>query len=137
MIDRETGTLLEPRPVTGAQRNYPIVVDEVRHRLFVGCRQPSKLMVLNTDAGKPVADVTIDVDTDDLFYNPARRRVYVSARDGSIDVIDQRDADHYRTNRRVSTVDGARTATLSREFNLFCLGVPREKSCPLRSGSFR
>ena len=50
--------------------------------------------------------------------------VSLNAGDGSIDVIDQQGADQYRTNRRISTVDGARTSTFSRDLNLFCLGVP-------------
>ena len=130
VMDRESRTLLEPWPLAGTQGNYPIDLDETRHRLFVGCRQPPRLVVLDTSSGKPVANVDISGDTDDLFYDPANRRVYVSSGDGSIDVIDQLDADHYRTLLRIPTVAGARTSAFSVALNLFCLGVPRRGSEP-------
>jgi hypothetical protein len=43
----------------------------------------------------------------------------------SIDVIEQRDADHYRSLRRIPTAAGARTSAISVALNLFCLGVPK------------
>jgi hypothetical protein len=130
VMDRESRTLLEPWSLAGTQGNYPIDLDEERHRLFVGCRQPARMVVFDTASGKPVANIDISGDTDDLFYDPARKRVYVSSGDGSIDVIDQRDADHYQSRGRIPTVAGARTSTLSAALNVFCLGVPRRGSEP-------
>jgi DNA-binding beta-propeller fold protein YncE len=130
VMDRESRTLLKPWLLAGPLGNYPIDLDEERHRLFVGCRQPARMIVFDTDSGKPVANINISGDTDDLFYDPARKRVYVSSGDGSIDVIDQRDADHYQTRGRIPTVAGARTSAFSAELNLFCLGVPRRGTQP-------
>ncbi len=128
VLDRENRTLLEPWSLAGTQGNYPIDLDEERHRLFVGCRQPAQMVVFDTGTGKPVANIDISGDTDDLFYDSARKRVYVSSGDGSIDVIDQRDADHYQSLGRIPTVAGARTSALSVALNTFCLGVPRHGS---------
>ena len=130
MVDRESRTLLQPWTLEGTQGNYPIDLDEERHRLFVGCRQPARMVVLDTATGKPVANIDISGDTDDLFYDATRKRIYVSSGDGSIDVIDQRDADHYQKRARIPTVAGARTSAFSTELNLFCLGVPRRGSEP-------
>lgn len=128
VMDRESRTLLEPWPLAGTQGNYPIDLDEERHRLFVGCRQPARMIVFDTASGKPVANVDISGDTDDLFYDPARKRVYVSSGDGSIDVIDQRDRDHYEKRGRISSAAGARTSAFSVTLNLFFLGVPKRGS---------
>jgi hypothetical protein len=130
VMDRESRKLLEPWPLAGTEGNYPIDLDEERHRLFVGCRQPARMVVFDTASRKPVANIDISGDTDDLFYDAARKRVYVSSGDGSIDAIDQLDADHYKTRERIPTVAGARTSTLSAALNLFCLGVPRRGSQP-------
>lgn len=130
VVDRESRTLLEPWSLEGTQGNYPIDLDEEQHRLFVGCRQPARMIVLDTNTGKPVVNVDISGDTDDLFYDSARKRVYVSSGDGSIDIIEQRDADHYRVLGRIPTVSGARTSALSSVLNLFCLGVPKRESTP-------
>ena len=70
VMDREARALLEPWSLTGAQGNYPIDLDEDRHRLFVGCRQPARMIVIDTASGKPVASIDISGDTDDLFYDP-------------------------------------------------------------------
>lgn len=137
VIDRESRKLFEPWPLVGVAGNYPIALDEESHRLFVGCRQPARLVVFNTDTGKPVANVDIDGGTDDLFYDPVRKRVYVSSGDGWIDVIDQRDADHYQTRGRIPTVAGARNSAFSAELNLFCLGVPRRDRHPAEIRIFR
>ncbi len=137
VADRESRTLLEPWALAGTQGNYPIDLDEEHHRLFVGCRQPPRMIVFDTGSGKPVANVDISGDTDDLFYGPARKRVYVSSGDGSIDVIEQRDADHYQAQRPIPTVAGARTSALSVELHMFCLGVPRRGSEPAEIRVFR
>jgi len=125
VMDRESRTLLQPWTLTGTQGNYPIDLDEDHHRLFVGCRQPPRMLVFDTVSGKQVASIEINGDTDDLFFDPVRKRVYVSSGDGSIDVIDQRDADHYQARRRIPTVAGARTSAISVALNVFCLGVPK------------
>ena len=88
------------------------------------------MIVFDTASGKPVSNISISGDTDDLFYDPAAKRVYVSSGDGSIDVIDQRDADHYQKQGRIPTVAGARTSAFSVALNVFCLGVPRRGSEP-------
>jgi DNA-binding beta-propeller fold protein YncE len=137
VMDRESRTLLEPWTLGGTQGNYPIDLDEDRHRLFVGCRQPPRMLVFDTASGKPVASIEISGDTDDLFYDPARKRVYVSSGDGSVDVIEQRDADHYQSRGRIPTVAGARTSALSSALNLFCLGAPRRESQPAEIRVFR
>ena len=60
----------------------PIALDEAHNRLFVGARQPAELAVFNATTGSVVPKVDINSDTDDLFYDPARKLIYVSwARD--------------------------------------------------------
>ena len=35
-------------------------------------------------------------DADDVFYDAARKRVYISGGEGFIDIFGQRDRDHYQ-----------------------------------------
>ena len=49
-----------------------MALDEADHRLFIGCRLPSKLVVLNTDTGDVVADIDISGDCDEVFYDGKR-----------------------------------------------------------------
>ena len=56
-----------------------MALDEANHRLFVGCRLPSRLVVLNTDSGDVVAKIDISGDCDDVFYDSKRHRYMRSA----------------------------------------------------------
>ncbi|MGA8220570.1 MAG: hypothetical protein WB780_02880 [Candidatus Acidiferrales bacterium] len=49
-------------------------------------------------------------DSDDLYYDPARKRVYIPGGEGYISVFQQEDADHYKLLAKVQTAIGARTA---------------------------
>src|SRR5262245_40072157 len=77
IIDREKQAVSAPWPIGKFQANFPMALDEPNHRLFIGCRKPPRLVVLDTASGKPVADLAIDGDTDDLFYDARLNRVYV------------------------------------------------------------
>jgi len=137
VIDREKRTLLDAWPLEDAQGNTPIALDEAHYRLFVGVRQPAQLMVFDTATGKPVAKVAINSDTDDLFYDPTHKRIYVSCGEGFIDVIEQRDGNHYQLLGRISTIAGARTSTFSDPLNSFYLGVPRRGDAPAEVRVFK
>ena len=74
-----------------------MALDEANHRLFVGCRLPSKLVVLNTDSGDVVAKIDISGDPDDVFYDAKRHRIYAICGAGKIDVVEQIDPKNYKT----------------------------------------
>ena len=97
---------------------------EADHRLFVVTRRPAKLLVLDTDSGKEVASYPAVGDADDLFYDLAHRRVYISGGEGSLDVFSQGDRDHYQLTGRIRTASGARTSWFVPELNRLYLAVP-------------
>ena len=66
-------------------------------------------MVLNTESGSVVASVDISGDTDDVFYDSKRHRIYAICGAGKIDIIEQTDANTYRAFAKVDTATGART----------------------------
>jgi hypothetical protein len=66
VVDRGTGAVIERFRLNGARANFPMALDEADHRLFIGCRNPAKLLVLDTETGKTVATLDIVGDTDDL-----------------------------------------------------------------------
>jgi DNA-binding beta-propeller fold protein YncE len=53
-----------------AQGNYPIALNESSHHLFVGCRRPTEVLVLDTASGKPIASVPTGGDADDMSFDP-------------------------------------------------------------------
>jgi DNA-binding beta-propeller fold protein YncE len=123
VLDRAKRAVITNWPTGQFHANFPMALDEVNHRLFVGCRRPARLVVFDTGTGKPVSDVEISGDTDDLFYDAKRKRIYISCGGGKIDVVDQRDADTYQLRERISTVSGARTSFFSPETDELFLAV--------------
>lgn len=123
VIDRATNQMIATWAMGEFHANFPMALDEANHRLLVGCRHPARLVVLDTTTGKRVSEVEIAGDTDDVFYDSARKRAYVSCGAGFIDVIDQRDADTYRLRERIPTVSGARTSYFSPEKGELYLAV--------------
>src|SRR5204863_7067312 len=95
IADLVKNTAVAKWPVTSALRNYPMALDEGHYRLLIGCRAPARMLALDTESGKQVAYIAIVGDIDDMFYDAARRRVYVMGGQGFLDVFEQKDADHY------------------------------------------
>jgi hypothetical protein len=124
VIDRETGTVTEKFRMKQAFANFPMALDEADHRLFIGCRIPAKLLVLDTETGNTIATVDIVGDTDDLFYDAADKRIYVSGGEGRVTVISQTTADKYYVAGQVSTAPGARTSFFVPETKMLYVAVP-------------
>jgi DNA-binding beta-propeller fold protein YncE len=115
---------------TGAcAANYPMALDEPAQRLFVGCRRPASLALFDTSTGKSLGAIPIVGDTDDLFYDSNRRRLYVIGGEGFIDVV-QREGDALRRVARVATRDGARTGTWVAAQDRLYVAVPSRRGQP-------
>src|SRR5207247_10648765 len=108
VVDRGGMKVIATWPVVGAKSNFPMALDEANHRVFVGCRRPAKVLVYDTASGKEVTSFDIVGDTDDLFYDGARKRLYVSGGEGYVDVFQNQDANRFARIARIATADGAR-----------------------------
>ncbi len=124
VIDREKRAVTDTWPMEKFQANFPMALDERNHRLFIGCRQLPRLVVLDTATGKPVADLAISGDVDDLFYDAPRKRLYLSCGEGFIDTIEQTRSDTYKTLSKLPTAPGARTAFFTPDLDRLYLAIP-------------
>ena len=111
-------------PVTDAAANYPMALDESTHRLYIGCRNPATVLIYDTISGKLVGSIPIVGDTDDLFFDAGRKRLYVTGGEGYIDVLEQNDADHLTRMARVASPGGARTSLYVPDQGRLYLAVP-------------
>lgn len=127
VIDREKRVVLEKWPLGDLEANFPMTLDEPGHRLLVGCRQPARLLVLDTSSGKPVQTLEISGDTDDLFLDAARKRLYLSCGEGFLDVVGGREGDHLERIARIPTRAGARTCYFSPELDRLYLALPERE----------
>ena len=128
VADAVKKTILARWPTTAARSCFPMALDEAHQRLFSGCRAPARLLVLDTSSEKTVASPEIVGDTDDLFYDAARNRIYVIGGQGFIDVFEQKDADHYERIARYPTASGARTGLFVPEWGKLFVAAPHRGS---------
>src|SRR6266567_2876853 len=112
VIDRDKSEVIARWQTDLVFGNFPMALDEANHRLFVGCRLPPKLVVLNSDSGDVVAKIDISGDPDDVFYDGKRHRIYAICGAGKIDIIEQADANIYKAAAKIDTANGARTGLL-------------------------
>lgn len=109
--------------------NFPMSLDEADHRVFVATRTPPRMAVFDTDSGHMLAALPCVQDSDDLYFDSARKRIYVAGGEGYISVFQQNDADHYQLLARIPSSLGARTAGYNgkvgkKGFDRFYLAVP-------------
>src|SRR5438876_12401436 len=123
LIDRNTHKVTD-WPLKTGKANYPMALDEANHRLFVVTRKPAQLVVLDTDSGVMVASVPCVSDSDDVYYDAARKRIYVPGGEGFISVVQQIDPDHYKSLARIPPTIGARTVLWYDKRDRFYLAVP-------------
>jgi len=124
VADRQQKAVVAHWALNEAGSNFPMALDEEHHRLFVGCRHPAKLVVLNTDNGAVVASVDIVGDSDDVYFDAARHCIYVSGGEGFITVISQKNPDAYAVTDKIPTAAGARTSFFDADKRLLFLAVP-------------
>jgi hypothetical protein len=90
--------------------------------LFSATHTPPKLFVFDIDTGKVIASLPCAVNSDDMGYDPVRKRIYITG-DGEASVFEQHDADHYVHIAEVPTGYRARTSIFVPELNRLYLGV--------------
>ncbi len=129
VINRAQMTISATWPVTVAAANYPMALDESGHRVFVGCRKPPVVLVYDTESGKQVDSVEIAGDTDDLFWDAQRQRLYVTAGEGFIDVLQSAGGTLQRTAHLASAA-GARTSLFVPTLGRLYLAVPHRGTQP-------
>ena len=122
VVDLLTGQLAARWPIPEAKSQNALVLDEPNHRLFTATHTPPMLFVFDIDTGKVIASLPCAVNSDDMGYDPVRKRIYITG-DGSASVIKQQDADHYVSVAEVPTGYRARTSIFVPELNRLYLGV--------------
>ena len=132
VVDAAKGAVTATWAVRGARSNFPMALDETNQRLFVGARSPAVLLVYDTQGGKVVAKLSIGGDTDDLFYDAQRKRVYVICGEGRVDIVRQETPDRYALETSIKTAPRARTGLFVPAEEKLYVAAPAEGSSAAR-----
>lgn len=92
-----------------------LALDEVRQRLFAVCGGNAKLVVFDIAHHRMVASLAIGRWPDSVAYDSTFQRIYCAGGLGTMTVVQQDDADHYRFLENVATHLGAHTLTVDSE----------------------
>lgn len=130
VLDRRTRRIVATWKLGAARDNFPMALDEANHRLFIACRTPAEVLVLDTESGHIVARIAAVTRADDAWYDAANKRAYVSGGGGAITVIQETDANHYGKIAQFKTADGGRTSCLVPQLNRLFLGVWGQRGQP-------
>ncbi len=122
VVDLATRELTARWPITGAETPNSMALDEPNHRLFIATRTPPKFFVFDTDSGKIVTTVPISAFNDDMWFDAARKRIYLSGSETTT-VLAQKDADHYELVAEVTTGFRAKTSLYVPQLNRFYAAV--------------
>ena len=112
VVNRRTFKLIATWNVTPARQNAMIAFDPAQHRLYVVCRDPGMVVVMNSDNGAVVATLPAPLRSDEVQYDPDAHRLYVPGGEGYMSIYDTRDADHLKLFEKVNTAPGAKTGLL-------------------------
>ena len=123
VVDRAAGKVTATWPVDEFRANFPMALDEARHRVFIGCRAPARLLAFDTQSGKRVADAALSGDIDDLFFDAASSRLVASCGEGFVDVFRVDGSERIERTHRLPSAAGARTAFFADKLG-YCLAVP-------------
>jgi len=122
VVDLPIGQLVARWPIPEAKNENALVLDEANHRLFSATHTPPKLFVLDIDTGKVIASLPCAENSDDMGYDPVRKRIYITG-DGDASVFEQQDADHYMHIAEVPTGYRAKTSIFVPQLNRLYIAV--------------
>jgi DNA-binding beta-propeller fold protein YncE len=123
VIDRSKRAIAAAWPVTEGKFCVAVDLDEADHRLFVACRSGT-LNVMDTETGKAIVTLPISKGTDDLVYDPGRKRIYITSAEGFVEVFHQSDSDHYDLIGNVPTGPMGKNLMLVSSLNRLYVAVP-------------
>ena len=128
VIDRTTMKVLAVWPVPAAEQNAMAALDEPHRRLYVGCRKPGMVVVMNSDTGAITNSVPSPLRSDQILFDQAANRLYSPGGEGFIAVYDSSDPDHLKTIAKVPSAPGAKTGILVPEMKKLILAVSPGKT---------
>ena len=107
VVDVKGRKVLAHWPVAPGGAPVGLSIDPTKRRLFIGCRNPQKLIVMSTDDAKVIADLPIGAGVDATRFDGGE--AFASCRDGKLNVAAENMSGKFEIVQTVTTAVGART----------------------------
>jgi DNA-binding beta-propeller fold protein YncE len=109
-VDLKANQVVARWPVAPGGAPVGMSIDAKKQRIFIGCRNPQKLIVMSTVDGKVLADLPIGAGVDATKVDG--NQAFASCRDGSLAVAEETSPGKFSIVDTVQTPEGARTMGL-------------------------
>lgn len=133
VVDLRERKVMARWPVAPGGHPVGLSLDNKTHRLFIGCRNPRKMIVMNAEDGKIVADLPIGAGVDATKNDG--NQAFASCRDGSLAVTGEKNG-KYVVDQVVKTALGARTMGIDTQRHIVYLATA-EYASPADANSRR
>ena len=110
VVDMKARKVVNRWPVAPGGAPVGMTIDTTKHRLFIGCRKPQKLIVMSTEDGKVLADLPIGDHVDAVKIDGGQ--IFASCADGTLAVVNETSPGKFAMTQTVKTPKGARTMGL-------------------------
>jgi hypothetical protein len=115
VVDIKARKVLAHWPTAPGGAPVGLAIDTEKRRLFVGCRNPQKLIVMSADDGKVLADLPIGAGVDATRFDG--HQAFASCRDGKLEVAGESAPGKFEILQTVTTPVGARTMDVDPEIH--------------------
>jgi DNA-binding beta-propeller fold protein YncE len=112
VVDLHSRKVVARWPVAPGGHPVGMAIDPGSHRLFIGCRNPQKMIVMNARDGKVEAALPIGAVVDATRFDAGQ--AFASCGDGTLIVIGEKGG-QFAVEETVTTAPGARTMGLDRQ----------------------
>ena len=116
-------------PVAPAQTPTGISMDRENRILFIGGRN-QVFVALNADDGKVIANFPIGKGVDGTAFDSKTGMIYISNKDGSLDVIQEESPSKFTYAGKIQTSPGAKTLALDNKAHKVFLPCTRQVDGP-------
>jgi DNA-binding beta-propeller fold protein YncE len=113
VVDTKSMTVTARYPLAG-QGGTPagLALDAKNHVLFVACRNPAVLVMMNADSGAILSTLPIGMQNDGVLFNPTTREALAPTGDGHLTVVKEDGPGRFSIAQTLATLPGARTIAL-------------------------
>ncbi len=116
VVDAKTLTVTARYPMAGQGGTCAgLAIDPRTRVLFVACRNPTVMVMMNADTGAALGTLPIGAQNDGVLFNPARKEALAATGDGHLSVIKEDKANKFSVEQTLDTMPGARTIALDRK----------------------
>jgi DNA-binding beta-propeller fold protein YncE len=124
VVDRGKNQIVQRYQTQKPGQPIALALDEAGHRIFIANRRPASFQVLDMETGKVLTTMDSIDGIEGIWFDAKLHRIYMTALDGYVQVVQQIDPDHYKTIARFFTGHHAGTSQFVPGLNLLCVAVP-------------